>query len=340
MNLTSSHFGVVLWKRPYIAQLHMNTTIPQTASLDPVEARKERLNLRPALAFVHERLPLYELGYQQLLAAPTTVRGANRLHCITHPSAENLQEGVQLSPAEFAVLFRSMPSSVLCLSRLSKVSYRFAHSVVVPQFDSDGSLLGADAVVRLGQFPRQGDHPERILIGCTSADGTEILVTALPLCIMASDRARWFYQLDVMLHEIFHTIELPLRGSDERDDIRLRWKESSFTFGEWWRDWQCLFLNRSEPEPVTRYAATYADSLTPEVKDADPKKFEQALAEQICESFAAYMLGIAPNDAGWTNFETEPFGNKEMELAFRRGEVPVPSMKAFLMKQFCEARVL
>ena len=33
------------------------------------------------------------------------------------------------------------------------------------------------------------------------------------------------------------------------------------------------------------------------------------VAEQICETFVAYQLGIISNNKGWTNFRTESFGN-------------------------------
>jgi len=53
------------------------------------------------------------------------------------------------------------------------------------------------------------------------------------------------------------------------------------------------------------YAATYSSLLNQETRDNNPDKFNWALAEQICESFVGYKLGIISNDDGHVDFMKE-----------------------------------
>jgi hypothetical protein len=184
---------------------------------------------------------------------------------------------------------------------LTTVDYTWANKVPVPRFNSEGRMVGQD-MVPATIFPRQEDHLGRILIGYST--GNSIYPSALPRSIHRSESCRWFYQLHVFLHEYWHTIEYLRRDVDSRSKIVLETKEGkTTTFQEWWETWEYVYTFRRRTQFVTRYAATHADDLLKQVLEDDYERFTKALAEQICESFVGYILGIVPNDEDVPSFK-------------------------------------
>ena len=196
-------------------------------------------------------------------------------------------------------------------------------------------MNGCKESVLVDKFPRQNDHPTRMLIGCTSPTGETIYQTAIPTSVSENHEAGWFYQIHVFLHEFFHTVELPRRNPADQEKVILN---SRFTLEDWWNEWVELFARNREPGFITPYAAAYAEDLTEEARVSRPKKHAEALAEQMCEVFVAYRLGVAPNDAGWTDFLSESFGNthQKKKASGMPGHIPA-SEKGVLMRRLCDA---
>ncbi len=265
-----------------------------------VEERKDALDLRPALEFVERNRANYEMALN-LFYGNEPHFGKNGLWVPCQNVDLLYEAGPHITPSETPGILGRLPPVFLELSLFEKVDYGLANIVPVPVFKEDGAWENVD-MVPVSEFPRIGDHPSRILIG--KSNGKVIYPTALPASVHEGKRARWFYQLHVFLHEFFHTIELLRRNPNARKEI-LFFQDSTplFTFQDWWEGFECLFLgSTNSPRFPSRYAKTYASSLTLEVKEKDPEKFDRALAEQVCESFVGYILGSVPNDENILSF--------------------------------------
>jgi hypothetical protein len=173
--------------------------------------------------------------------------------------------------------------------------------VPVPIFDVEGNWVNVEMVQQY-EFPRADDHPSRILVGRST--GETIYPSALPKSVHLNDKVRWFYQLHVFLHEFFHTIELPRRSREAREKVILSRYGRQFTMQQWWEKWEKEFSSDQKPPYATRYASTYGNDLSPDVLEKNHDRFTRALAEQICESFVGYILGIVPNDQDNPRFRT------------------------------------
>lgn len=113
------------------------------------------------------------------------------------------------------------------------------------------------------------------------------------------------------MHEFFHTVGYGARKVEERRSVYLinSSTKEEYTFQDWWIQYENLILSGREPDLISKYASNYSAQLDLETIINSPDKFELAIAEQICETFAAYMLGIVPNDDDWVYFREENFGN-------------------------------
>jgi hypothetical protein len=263
------------------------------------ERKKDNLNLRPALQFVASHLQEYEAGLRKFMHRPPTSRGRSMPIAFEEVQLLDPDTDPQITPFEVRTVLCRMPEVLLELSMLEKVDYQCAQIVPVPLFNESGDWINQE-MVNLSEFPREQDHPSRILIGRST--GKVIFPSALPKCICDQDRVRWFYQLHVFLHEFFHTIELLRRHHAQRAAIKLAAPGYKFTLQEWWSEWEDLFTSSTPPPFPTRYATTYGESLTQEVRIRNSVVFTRALAEQICESFVGYVLGIVPNDENCASF--------------------------------------
>lgn len=299
----------MLSDRPSKTKKIMNTANITVANT--VEANKDKLDLKPALDFVTANLGLYELSEQHLLSGTAHSESSQQIRALVFEQAEKLVTP-QLDPVSIRLTLSLLPPVLLSLSALKTVSYRYADKVPIPSFNDAGDFAGCGGLVPVSEFPRATDHPSRILIGHTEGDGTIISPTPIPKSVSTDMQAGWYYQHHVFLHELCHTLGFPWRLSGKKMLLRLQDMEGSFTLQSWWNEWEELLRSGKEPRFVSRYASTYAPSLTKEMEKKDPAKYVTAVAEQICESFAAYVLGIAPNDDGWIDFRTESFGNTEL----------------------------
>lgn len=158
---------------------------------------------------------------------------------------------------------------------------------------------------------------------------------------MSKDKkAVYLYQIHVLLHEFFHTVDYPRRDPEERSKILLQVDGKQFTFQDWWLAFEELILSGIEPQCVSSYANTYFEDLNQKTKKSDYNKFTHALAEQICETFVAYQLWIISNDEGWTNFKIENFGNIVQLEKQLKDESKSANLKWILMDKLCRAMVI
>jgi hypothetical protein len=267
-----------------------------------IESRKDKLDLRPVLDFVERHQNRYWTNFRTFMATASTT--CANLNLLEYRNADLLnQTGSQVRPTDIAAVISHLPRTIQELSMLEVVDYECAPIVPVPIFEADGFWKKKVDMVKELEFPRPGDHPSRILIGRST--GTVIYPSALPESIHESERNRWFYQLHVFLHEFFHTIELLRRSPESREKIVLEnEKGRRFNLQQWWSSWEDMYssLTMTASFP-TRYAATYAESLSQDSLREQPDQFAPALAEQICESFVGYILGIVPNDQDQPDFK-------------------------------------
>ena len=212
-------------------------------------------------------------------------------------------DSVHLTGTETFEILSRLPEAFQELSMLVNINYHFARIVPVPLFEEDGEWKGAVNMVDEEKFPRpcSGDHSHRILIG--RSDGTMIFPSALPVSIHESVRVRWIYQLHVMLHEFFHTIELLRRDPEIARKVMLQTGANIYTFCDWWQKWEELFASPMRPLSPTRYAQSYVDSLTIGTFKDHRDDFTRALAEQVAESFVGYIMGVVPNDQDDPSFK-------------------------------------
>lgn len=262
------------------------------------ERKKDTLNLRPALEFVFRNLDKYAANYLELISKKQFISN-NLLEIVNlnpakYLNIEQLNDQPQVSQSDIQKIIPYIPETFQKLSLLEIIDYRYNLTVPLPLFEIDGSWHTVE-YVQARDFPRGIDHPSRILIGCSN--GSVIYPSALPKCIHEDDRARWFYQLHVFIHEFFHTIEYLRRSQDLREKVILEDRYGKeFTLQTWWEGWEKEFLENKRTPFVTRYASTYADDLNQDAFIKRHNKFVTAIAEQICESFVGYILGIVPND--------------------------------------------
>ena len=99
------------------------------APKDPVETRKDKLDLQPAVAFIHRHLALYEDGFERLMKNKKNPgEEASGVIClntefISHP---------QITPEQISNLLTHLPRSVLKLSMLETVNYADGDMIPVP----------------------------------------------------------------------------------------------------------------------------------------------------------------------------------------------------------------
>lgn len=299
--------------------------------LAQIERNKDKLDRKPGVDFVSQHLGIYQTAIAALLAKEPSESGAKLAAAVEFTFAEDIV-GPQVTPEQGRALLAVMPESLASLSCLEGVSYhtfdRHVKKIPVPGYDEEGNLDHSKIEqVPFDEFPRPGDHPSRILAGVSS--GIKIFPTPIPPSVSQDSEAVEIYQHYVFLHEFFHTIDYLRRTVASRSEVQLEVDGEQFTFQEWWDDFQALLLSGCEPGAVSIYAGTYSHQLNPEFQTANPAKFTSAVAEQICETFVAYTLGIVPNNQGWTDFRAESFGGSS-----------VPNEKWTLMDRLCRARVL
>lgn len=312
----------------------------QKITPEDIERKKDNLDLVPCIKFVDRHRQLFEDGLKRIYAGFQSGRPEPTwLESIKFTCLEDMIEP-QLNQTEIRTILACLPQSMIQLSMLQTITYNlpgYKRVVPVPVFDEDGNFVSAE-LVPIDEFPRPGDHPTRLLVG--HSDGKEIRLTPIPKCISTRENAVWYYQLHVFLHEFFHTIKYLRRDSEKRSKIILEVDGKVFTFQEWWDNFEELILSGREPIGVSRYAATYIDQLTVSAKKDKPDGFTRDLAEQMAETFVAYILNIISNNEDWTDFRKESFGNEKQAELFGRGLAQAANEKWILMDQLVRATVI
>lgn len=308
---------------------------------EKVEANKHKLDLKPNIDFVLKNVGRFEEGLNSILQREADEDSIAWSKQISFNGVDDIV-APQVSPEECKQLLARMPKSLIEMSKLQTVDYHTFGNVrviPVPGFDEQGNFDSKKVqLVPVDEFPREGDHPSRILVGVSTGD--KIYPTPIPKSVSEDDKAVYLYQVHVLLHEFFHTIDYPRRNPKERSKILLEVDGQQFTFQDWWLAFEELILSGNEPQCVSSYANTYFNDLNQETRKADYNKFTHALAEQICETFVAYQLGIISNDEGWTDFKKESFGNVSQLTKQVKEESESANLKWVLMNKLCRASVV
>jgi len=311
------------------------------SKLEKIEANKDKLDLRPNLKFVVRNLEIFENALFRIFKRKVSKDSLKWSQNLNFFGVEDIVLP-QVEPEECRSILARMPEVLIKLSNLENIDYHtFGNKKVipVPGFDEMGNFDPSKVqLAPVDEFPRDGDHPSRILVGVSN--GFDIFPTTIPPSVSESNRAIYLYQVHVLLHEFFHSVELLIRDVEQRSEILLEVDDQKFTFQDWWSAFEELILSGIEPLGVSYYANTYSDVLNNEIKKTDEKKFTHALAEQICESFVAYQLGIISNKQGWTDFRSESFGNVEQLSKFIKCEALSANLKWQLMDKLCRAKIV
>jgi hypothetical protein len=339
-----------------------------SSNVAAIEKRKDKLNFAPAIEFVESNLWKYQEGIQQLLWIPRSEEAnifANTVDIVGH--SKEVDTKTQLTPKECRDLLARIPDILRKLSHLKTISYDYngaGYRIHIPVYSTDGSFSRLAHAVRPTDFPRklgntyeifrhikeddglhykseqivahESDHPTRFVVGISN--WATIYPTAIPKSIGSSDTIK-MYQTGVFLHEFFHTIELPHRSNkaSNRNMINLQYQWDSYTLQDWWKEWEDLYLTQWESQKsISYYASTYTNNLL----DRNDPLFEFSLAEQIAESFVAYMLNIQANSDGWTDFRAESFGNQELLKEYQDGKSLSANKKWLLMNKLCNSTLV
>lgn len=274
---------------------------PKTLTSADIEKEKDKLDLLPAVEFVHSHIAQFRAAREKLQMRQPTSYAQGWSEEIATPFSENIT-GPQISPQDVHRVLARMPDALMHLSQLKEVSYQYANEVPVPEFNPDGSFKGAQWVP-YPEFGKGGEHPTRILAGYTTYTGNSIYPTAIPETVARDKESAEIYQMHVLMHEFFHSGEFPLRTNPEgRAKIVLETDGRRFSFQQWWEQFEELLLSGAE-QPVSRYAATYEKKLNQTTRRVNPDSYLTAIEEQMCETFVAYQLNIISNDEGWTDFK-------------------------------------
>jgi hypothetical protein len=269
----------------------------ETLSPAEVEANKDQMDLAPVLRFVEANREIYASRLEELLAHTTEKgRAWAQEREIIDPPEEPWQVPVELAQEVLAAL----PPLVRQLSALRGLSYQFTRGVPVPNFNAQGFVDATKplaAFVPLEDFPGE-HHPTRIFIG--NAHEGVINLTPVPPTVSTDPAAITAYQVHVLLHELWHTVEGPMRNTEQAERVTLELQSGErLSFAEWRRLYLAALHSNGQAQFVTAYAATYADRIKPDMDCSDI-----AFAEQTAEGFVGYTLGILPNQQGATSFRS------------------------------------
>jgi len=300
----------------------MALNIPREDLDHVVEERKDRLNLKPELDFVIEHLADYRAGLARLLARPIDPRSAEiagRVEFCDYDQIDLAGQRRQLSPDLAIQILKRMPASLLALSQLGAVVY--SDNVPVPNFASDGAFEGGTEWVKESDFlEKVGNeelHPSRILVGVSN--GEIIWSTPIPSTVCEDDEAVSMYQIHVFLHEFFHTVERGLRqlvgqpiedrpAEISEDEVKSRFLNLCGLFMD--------EVRGGYFRPVSRYSSTYEETLLAE-GHRNHDAYRQALAEEMCETFVAYQLGLVPPSSEPTSRDPEYLHKSKENIAKR-----------------------
>jgi hypothetical protein len=311
------------------------------SAAEKVEANKDKLDLKPKIDFVSKNKYKFQKALDTIYRREPDPDSKAWSEQVAFSGTDDIVFP-QVSPKECRKLLARMPKSLIEISKLETIDYHTFGNIrviPVPGFNEQGNFDSSKVqLVPVSEFPRAEDHPSRILVGVSN--GTKIYPTPIPKSVSKDERAVYLYQVHVLLHEFFHTVDYPRRSPEDRSKILLEVDGQQFTFQDWWMAFEELILSGNEPQCVSSYANTYFDDLNQETREVDYKKFTHALAEQICETFVAYQLDIISNDEGWTDFKKEGFGNVSQLTKHVNEESESANVKWVLMDKLCRASVI
>lgn len=341
----SNHLENITWKLSEITSVKLNPVRKILTSVlseaEKIETNKNKLDLKPNIDFISANKDKFEKGLDAIYQREPNENSKAWSEKIIFNGTDDIVSP-QVSPEESKQLLARMPKILIEISKLQTVEYHTygkIRVIPVPWFDEQGNFdQNKVQFVPVNEFPREGDHPSRILVGVSN--GIRIYPTPIPKSVSEDERAVYLYQVHVFLHEFFHTIDYPRRNQQERSKILLELDGQQFTFQDWWLAFEELILSGIEPQCVSNYANTYFNDLNQKTKETDYNKFTSALAEQICETFVAYQLGIISNNEGWTDFKKESFGNLSQLTKEIKGNSESANLKWLLMDKLCHANVV
>lgn len=306
------------------------------SDMGKIEANKNKLDLKPNIDFVSDNKLKFEAGLNAILQRESDEKSISWSEQITFNGTDNIVVP-QVYLEECKQILARMPKSLIEMSKLQIIDYQYSNEIPVPIFNEQGDFENVEWV-DVDSFPRENDNKSRIMVGYSTGD--KIYPTPIPKSISEDERAVYLYQVHVLLHEFFHTIDYPRRKLEDRSKILLEVDGKQFTFEDWWLAFEELILSGNELQCVSSYANTYFDELNEETRELDYEKFTTALAEQICETFVAYQLDIISNDEGWTDFKSHSFGNVLQLENYMKRESESANLKWVLMDKLCRANVL
>lgn len=265
-----------------------------------VEARKNLFDLRPNLSFVRNNLSLYEDAVNRLLSRYSDY-SSNWVSELSFVNEDKATDYHRCFGSARNVL-SGIPDSLLRISICRKIDcvfYDNAQLVLIPTFDEKGVFTGRPDFIELNQFSNDL-YFGRVLVG-VSHEGV-IYTTPLPigLCeggdFSISLSVIQLYQVHVLLHEFFHTVDV------EIPKYRFRYEGEEWSGSEIFSEFDSLF-RKSEYRPISYYAKAQSIHL----QSTDHKLYQDCFREQIAEIFVGYMLNIISNPYGVVNIKSNFF---------------------------------
>ena len=305
---------------------------------EKVEANKNKLDLKPNVDFVSKNKYKFEQWLSWILQRNPDDESIDWSEKISFSWVDNISFP-QVSPEECKKILARMPKVLIELSKLQAVDYKYSSFVPLPDYDEKWNLTDVKCkwFLHINNFPGV-EHPSRILIWYS--DGINIYPTPIPKSVSEDERASYLYQVHVFLHEFFHTIDYPRRKEEERSKVLLSVDNQQFTFQDWWLAFEELILSWKEPQSISSYANSYSVDLNENTKAKNFDSFTNAIAEQICETFVAYQLGIISNNEWWTDFKKESFWNLSQLTKQVKWQSESANLKWILMDKLCRASVV
>lgn len=295
-----------------------------------IEQRRERMNMRPNLAFIETHKTQYAANVNRYLSGEVSSFSRQWANAIVMLEPLNDQT-LQLEPDFACELLAHLPEGIQRVSLLQGIDYEWQKNVAVPTFNDEGIFSGAE-LPGIEEFKAGEYHKTRVLTGYTQPDGTVIKPTHIPSEVSDDTDAVRLYQAHVLLHELFHTVEVMLRTEETAKKLQIH---PGRTFADWANDF--LESLRTEKQHTSNYAGVYHDSIYDEHGNlrSTVTAYDYAVREQMAEAFVAYLLDIISNPEGYTSFQNQSFGNThpEQELLRHGGQ----SKRYGLMKELCHA---
>ncbi len=279
----------------------------RTAAREALEEKKDRTNLKRELDFVGNHREAYRAHAEKFFEKPEYPESRAFCEGLTFPNYD--AEKAQISPDEIKSIIARIPPHIVARSSLKEIDYSWQDSLPVPAFDAEGNLdFSKIEILTKEEFAASKHHKERALIGYTSSStdtneagkteySTLIRPTHIPEGVSNDPELVQYYQMHVMMHEFFHTVEMPLRSQEAAKEWVIN-KMTGRTFADWVQDYTKAVAD--EKIPSSHYASVYADDIFQGGKE--PVPYSYPVVEWMCEDWVGTVFGVVPNSAGDTDF--------------------------------------